>query len=313
MNNNTIVGSSSMGNSSSGGSVDRPRDPLLQNMEDGAGGQPGDNLDDGASEHRQRPQEVIRSRMQRHLNSLARSFNILDRLFKRNEDLERYASSRGAHVGAHADGVFSNLAAKPDRSGSVENTDSDKPPTYDEAAADMVPPYYGVDEDGVGLLYNEICIDGLPVGNIVNCLWNLIISSSFQFIGFLMTYILHTSHAARHGSRFGLGFTFMQYGYSMLPRDVTSKVGKSNELNRYDVQNPNDFENPHQYLSSDTPQHNFKSQLSHGLIEQRSDAPALSILLIIFGLFILIKSVYDYTAVKRKERKFLSGAEPQPV
>lgn len=35
---------------------------------------------------------------------------------------------------------------------------------------------------------------------------------SFQFIGFLLTYVLHTTHAAKYGSRAGLGITLIQYG-----------------------------------------------------------------------------------------------------
>jgi len=38
------------------------------------------------------------------------------------------------------------------------------------------------------------------------------ISFFFQFIGFLVTYLLHTTHAARYGSRAGLGLTLIQYG-----------------------------------------------------------------------------------------------------
>ncbi len=40
----------------------------------------------------------------------------------------------------------------------------------------------------------------------------VLVSVSFQFIGFLLTYVLHTSHAAKHGSRAGLGITLIQYG-----------------------------------------------------------------------------------------------------
>jgi len=38
---------------------------------------------------------------------------------------------------------------------------------------------------------------------------------SFQLIGFLLTYLLHTTHAAKHGSRAGLGITLIQYGFTM--------------------------------------------------------------------------------------------------
>jgi hypothetical protein len=39
---------------------------------------------------------------------------------------------------------------------------------------------------------------------------------SFQFVGFLLTYLLHTTHAARLGSRAGLGITLIQYGFALL-------------------------------------------------------------------------------------------------
>jgi len=43
----------------------------------------------------------------------------------------------------------------------------------------------------------------------------MLISISFQFIGFLLTYLLHTTHAARLGSRAGLGVTLIQYGFAL--------------------------------------------------------------------------------------------------
>ena len=38
---------------------------------------------------------------------------------------------------------------------------------------------------------------------------------SFQFVGFLLTYVLHTTHAAKYGSRAGLGVTLIQFGLNM--------------------------------------------------------------------------------------------------
>ena len=40
----------------------------------------------------------------------------------------------------------------------------------------------------------------------------MIVSVSFQFVGFLLTYVLHTTHAAKYGSRVGLGITLIQFG-----------------------------------------------------------------------------------------------------
>lgn len=38
---------------------------------------------------------------------------------------------------------------------------------------------------------------------------------SFQFVGFLLTYLLHTTHAAKNGSKAGLGIALVQWGFSM--------------------------------------------------------------------------------------------------
>jgi hypothetical protein len=46
----------------------------------------------------------------------------------------------------------------------------------------------------------------------------MLVSISFQFVGFLLTYLLHTTHAARFGSRAGLGVTLIQYGFALRSR-----------------------------------------------------------------------------------------------
>lgn len=61
-------------------------------------------------------------------------------------------------------------------------------------------------------------IDSLPTGSLFSFLWNMLVSISFQFVGFLLTYLLHTTHAAKLGSRAGLGITLIQYGFAMRGR-----------------------------------------------------------------------------------------------
>ena len=56
-------------------------------------------------------------------------------------------------------------------------------------------------------------VDDLPTGSWYLFLANVFISYFFQFIGFLFTYLLHTTHAAKYGSRVGLGLTLIQFGY----------------------------------------------------------------------------------------------------
>jgi hypothetical protein len=58
-------------------------------------------------------------------------------------------------------------------------------------------------------------VDSLPTGSLFSFLWNLLISVSFQFVGFLLTYLLHTTHSARLGSRTGLGITLIQWGFAL--------------------------------------------------------------------------------------------------
>jgi hypothetical protein len=144
--------------------------------------------------------------------------------------------------GIQNDGVFSNVVVKPASSvpiqaedGSVymvpEETQSTAPPvrlnsflifltsllfkSYAAAQADAVPPYWdtivhapsGMDTDA-GMIVGD-----LPSGTILAFISNLFVSFFFQFIGFLLTYLLHTTHAAKFGSRAGLGLTLIQYGF----------------------------------------------------------------------------------------------------
>jgi len=92
-----------------------------------------------------------------------------------------------------------------------ETVQSQAPPSYAEAQIDAVPPYWETtvvapSEPG------EIIVDDLPTGSVLVFVFNLFISFFFQFIGFVFTYFLSTTHAARYGARAGLGFTFIQYG-----------------------------------------------------------------------------------------------------
>ena len=148
--------------------------------------------------------------------------------------------------GIENDGVFANVTAKPQPSrvihtenGAIyvtpENTEDQTPPvrclyslvkeienlkhnvfqTYTEAQADAVPPYWETTihapaglEPGADLI-----IDDLPTGSFLIFCLNIFISFFFQFVGFILTYLLHTSHAAKYGSRAGLGLTLIHYGF----------------------------------------------------------------------------------------------------
>ncbi|EER44148.1 metal homeostatis protein bsd2 [Histoplasma capsulatum H143] len=67
---------------------------------------------------------------------------------------------RGA--GTTNDGVFANLAAKPERGEKTE----DLPPTYEQAAADATPPYWETTIVAPGMSSDEVYVDGLPQGRL---------------------------------------------------------------------------------------------------------------------------------------------------
>jgi hypothetical protein len=135
------------------------------------------------------------------------------------------------------------IPTKPDYSFVSENDDSiylapeetqkDAPPSYASAQADAVPPYWetttihlpsGVSASSIP---GEMIIEGLATGTLFSFLWNMLVSISFQFVGFLLTFLLHTTHAAKYGSRAGLGVTLIQYGFALRTRmeDVSDGSG----------------------------------------------------------------------------------------
>lgn len=59
------------------------------------------------------------------------------------------------------------------------------PQNYATAALDTTPPYWEttvLTPPGI-LGPDDICVDGLPVGNFFGFAWNLLVSMSFQFVG----------------------------------------------------------------------------------------------------------------------------------
>ncbi|KAJ7638965.1 hypothetical protein FB45DRAFT_417383 [Roridomyces roridus] len=135
-----------------------------------------------------------------------------------------------AVIGNNNDGVFANVTAKPSAAVVVQDGDStylvpedaraEAPPSYASAQADAVPQYWEntVHAPFAPGIAGEMIIDSLPSGSLFSFLWNMLVSISFQFVGFLLTYLLHTTHAARLGARAGLGVTLIQYGFALRSR-----------------------------------------------------------------------------------------------
>ena len=157
---------------------------------------------------------------------------------------------------------------------------------------------------------DEVYVDGLPVGSLFSFIWNGMISMSFQLVGFLLTYLLHTTHAAKNGSRAGLGLTLVQYGFYM--RGAPDRPDG----------NPGQFSNN---SPPDPNSHNFDPNNvdgsqgdsgSGGGLGGLSSADWISYVLMIVGWFILIRSVSDFLRARKQEQLILSSPSrglPVPV
>jgi hypothetical protein len=205
--------------------------------------------------------------------------------------------------GSGTDGVFANLSAKPETSEKIE----EHPPTYEQAAADAAPPYWETTILAPGLGGpDEVYIEGLPVGSVFSFIWNGMISMSFQLVGFLLTYLLHTTHAAKNGSRAGLGITLVQYGFYMKGSGNPSQPtnGQDPQFTQPPDPNSHDF-NPSQV---DAAAAGMDSGNSGGWSDVAS-SEWLAYILMIVGWFILIRAVSDFLKARRHEQLVLQSPD----
>ncbi|PGH28740.1 hypothetical protein GX50_08515 [[Emmonsia] crescens] len=207
---------------------------------------------------------------------------------------------RGA--GTTNDGVFANLAAKPERGEKTE----DLPPTYEQAAADATPPYWETTIIAPGMSSDEVYVDGLPVGSVFSFIWNGMISTSFQLVGFLLTYLLHTTHAAKNGSRAGLGLTLVQYGFYM---KGSSEINRPSDPDGGYASPPDP--NRHDFDPSKVGQPGYDSGTDSGSkpLAGITTSEWISYILMIVGWFILIRSISDFLRARRHEQLVLQSPD----
>jgi len=196
-----------------------------------------------------------------------------------------------------------------------EDTSRDAPPTYADAQADTVPPYWETTVHAPSGLDGDILVDDLPAGSIFIFAANLFTSFFFQFVGFLLTYLLHTSHAAKYGSRAGLGLTLIQYGfYSRIARGTDGDGGEADQTGdglNWLVDDPQPSEpllstTPPTPPSADTP----NTPESPFAISSRE---WMSFLLMTLGWFLLLSSIIGYWRVKHWETSIRASSNRGPV
>ena len=232
----------------------------------------------------------------------------------------RMQTNNGRFIGQGTDGVFRNLMAKPDTE-EMRQQQELNPPSYEEAAADASPEYWELTM--ISPMYeDEVFVQGLPVGNIANFVWNALVSVAFQFVGFILCYLLHTSHAAKQGSRAGLGINLIMYGWNLVPQNF----GHPDKLpKKYQPENPNDFDiNKSTKISGKVDGYNSGIFIQNSNADTKDSnggdwlggsgsAPYVAYGLIAFGLFIILKSLVDYYRVKQLERAILNPPSNIPV
>ncbi|KAJ7228534.1 hypothetical protein GGX14DRAFT_509058 [Mycena pura] len=235
-------------------------------------------------------------------------------------------------IGNNNDGVFNNVVAKPSATVRIQDGDStylvpedtraDAPPSYASAQADAVPQYYEVHAPFAAGIAGEMIIESLPSGTLFSFLWNMLVSISFQFVGFLLTYLLHTTHAARLGSRAGLGITLIQYGFALRSKREASDDDNTSDSwswsSRPKFATAAEAAAYYNNTINGMPDNNLTQEEANSLI---ADATSewLSFFLMTIGWFILLTSVLGFWRVKRWERGVLAsqrehpGAPPPPL
>ncbi|KAJ3757657.1 hypothetical protein F5878DRAFT_705977 [Lentinula raphanica] len=229
--------------------------------------------------------------------------------------------------GSDNDGVFANVMAKPapvsesrivrDPNGNIhlvpEENQKEPPPSYAAAQADAAPAYWETTVHAPALINGgeggdgTMLIDDLPSGSVWVFLVNMTISWFFQFVGFLLTFVLHTSHAAKYGSRAGLGLTLIQYGlYSRTAPDG----GWNDEGSGDGVE----------IITTDRTDPPIPTSLFNGtgiidpteqeIVPGVSSRDWLSFLLMTVGWFLLLSSTISFWRVKRWESSIRSSTAP---
>lgn len=259
-------------------------------------------------EEQRLPDQVRLSPSQRFMNVIHYMFPVKQTYQRLNNGLTTgrlQANVPGRFVGQGTDGVFRNLMAKPDTQAEL-NTQEQHPPTYDEAAADSTPEYW--ETTMISPMYeNEVFVQGLPVGNLANFVWNALVTVAFQLVGFILCYLLHTSHAAKQGTRAGLGIMILMFGWDKIP----SNFGRADQIPvRYEPEDPNMIDITKSLsikAGSRVDEYHLSlfNKLDFAKLEN-TKTPYFAYGLIAFGIFIMLKALFDYFKVKQKERRILA-------
>ncbi|KAI8320832.1 hypothetical protein GQ54DRAFT_200747 [Martensiomyces pterosporus] len=212
---------------------------------------------------------------------------------------EAGASATTVTVPNTTDGVFANMSAKPDLYLGYDDKVPNEPlPTYQDIygpQSNAAPAYFEPAVISIGD-EEELLVEGLPVGSVGVFMVNLIVSTAFQIVGYMLTFLLHSSHAAKNGSLAGLGITFFNFGFY-----IRTHLGQ------------NIFEDvpggsPNQGRGSGRDQSGSGDDAPYDM-DTPLDNAYFAYLLMIIGAAIFLKAVFDYVRVRRLQTIIESSPE----
>ncbi|KAF9377065.1 hypothetical protein CPB97_010439 [Podila verticillata] len=216
------------------------------------------------------------------------------------------SSSNRVMMPRPTDGVFANLSAKPEVESQKDS--EQRPPTYESAVQDVTPPYYEMTVLSPSVFGDEILVSGMPVGNFFQFMWNAAVAVSFQFIGVLLTYLLHNSHASKSGSMVGLGITLINFGIqmrgglgAMLGYDTAEPgTGHTGEVTKPSA-GGGSYMDDTGYIGDS--EYNDGTNVVQDIDWLQSDMEShwVSLLLMIAGWLVIIKALAEYAYAKRTE------------
>ncbi|VDB86694.1 unnamed protein product [Peniophora sp. CBMAI 1063] len=228
------------------------------------------------------------------------------------QPLPTQANVPGHGGGMMNDGVFANVMAKPNRPVAVtgengevymvpEDTQAEAPPSYAAASADAAPAYWEttVHAPPTLNLAGDMIIDDLPTGPFVTFIMTALISWFFQFPGFLLTYLLHGTHAGRFGAQAGLALTLIQYGFgATMGRGIGDSPYGEGEGDGTVAPTPSE---PVPTDGSGMPMDNMPNADDVLPPMYSAGHEWISFLLMTVGWFLLLTSIIGYVRVKRFE------------
>lgn len=214
-----------------------------------------------------------------------------------------------------------------------EESSSTAPPSYAAAQADAAPPYhtslvllppsalFDANPFSGPPTQGSVIVDSLPTGTLFAFLWNTLVSTTFQFVGFVLTWVMHTTHAAKFGSRAGLGITLIQWGFALRARlDDAMNAGTGTwedgtTLTFASTKDAEDYYNNIASLSNATVPATMtqnisaqgESRWSNSFMTGPIATEWLSFLLMTVGWFLLLTSTLGFWRVKRWERSILAS------